>query len=199
MARRKNEDGRVERDGAGLEDLRLWKAFTHDIEPLGDPDWQALEELIRSEGEGKAARPEHLPIDEKAIYNPPKLKNSTKIQTQPPQLDARTEQRLRRGKVPIDGVLDLHGHRQDSAHRMLKDFVIAAHQNNKRCLLIITGKGKSAAKGDIFDIPEGILKKKVPQWLSLPPLSDIIIKIVPATASLGGSGALYVYLKRKRS
>lgn len=198
MARRKDSDGRGDRDGAGIDDLRLWKAFTHDIEPLEEPDWQKLEELIAASEKGQVSPESKSVAGEKVCFAPPVAEKKSRLPAQPPQLDARTEQRLRRGKLPIDGVLDLHGHRQDSAHRMLKDYVLSAHEKGKRCLLIITGKGKSTAGGDIFAIPDGILKQKVPQWLSLPPLSDIILKITPATPSHGGSGALYVYLKRNR-
>jgi DNA-nicking Smr family endonuclease len=182
--------------GIGLDDFRLWKEFTRDIDPLDDPDWEALEELIRVQSPGtkilrEAKGSTVLPPADIMQAKPPGPR-------QPPQLDARTEARLRRGKLPIEGTLDLHGYTQEPAHRLLTDFVMEAYGRGKRCLLIITGKGRSAAGGGLFDVPEGVLKQKVPQWLSVPPLSEAVLKVLPATQGHGGSGALYVYLRRKR-
>lgn len=182
--------------GIGLDDFRLWKEFTRDIDPLEDPDWEALEELIARESPGTKIIREAKKAPATAKPEPVQTKPSGP--RQPPQLDARTEARLRRGKLPIEGTLDLHGYTQDAAHQRLTDFVLRAYSQQKRCLLVITGKGRSAAGGAIFDVPEGVLKQKVPQWLSVPPLAEAVLKIIPATQKHGGSGALYVYLKRKR-
>lgn len=183
--------------GLGLDDFRLWKEFTRDIDPLEEPDWQALEELINKESPNdkimrtdlvESARTPYF--KEVEPYIPPKA---------PPQLDARTEDRLRRGKMPIDGKLDLHGYTQEPAHRLLNQFVIDAYARQKRCLLVITGKGKSTAGGAIFDIPDGVLKQKLPIWASLHPISEFILKILPAKQGHGGGGAFYIYLKRNKT
>lgn len=192
-------DGKKDKSGGGvgLDDFRLWKEFTRDIDPLDEPDWEALEALIRKEApHTKIIRePEEAPRTQAQLVP---IQAKPAGAKQPPQLDARTEARLRRGKLPIDGTLDLHGYTQEPAHRLLSDFIMGAYARQKRCLLIITGKGRSAAGGAIFDVPEGVLKQKVPQWLSVPPLSEAVLKVIPATQGHGGSGALYVYLKRNR-
>ena len=187
-----NKDGK---GNIGLDDFRLWKEFTRDIEPLEEPDWAALEELIARESpKTKIIRGE---ADTMPVYNlPPEAK--IHAERQPPQLDGRTEQRLRRGKLPIEGTLDLHGRTQEQAHRLLHDFILNAQTRGKRCLLIITGKGRSTAGGAIVDVPDGVLKQRLPDWLSMKPLKDIVIKIVPAQQAHGGGGAFYVYLRRLR-
>lgn len=182
--------------GIDINDFRLWKEFTRDIDPLEEPDWEALEELITKE----FPRDKIIKSDVAVPRRTARTEETSGITVHqgPPQLDARTEDRLRRGKLPIDGKLDLHGYRQDAAHDLLTQFVLNAYGREKRCLLVITGKGKSTARGAIFDVPEGVLKQKVPIWLSIPPLSDVVLKVLPAIQGHGGSGALYIYLKRNR-
>lgn len=197
MASGGKKGGSSGKGGIGLDDFRLWREFTRDIDALDDPDWDALEELIAEES------PKTTIIGKKErgsipFIMPDKNAGKTPMLRQAPQLDARTEQRLRRGKLPIDGILDLHGHTQETSHRLLQDFVIGAHARGKRCLLVITGKGRSTAGGAIFDVPEGVLKRRVPDWLSMPPLRDLVLKIMQASPHHGGGGAVYVYLKRKR-
>jgi DNA-nicking Smr family endonuclease len=183
--------------GIDLNDFRLWKDFTRDIDPLEEPDWEALEALINKESPRDVImKPDILMPTRTAPNQRESLKHAIKG---PTQLDARTEARLRRGKLPIDGKLDLHGYRQEEAHALLNRFVTEAYRREKRCLLVITGKGKSTAGGAIFDVPDGVLKQKLPIWASLHPISELILKILPATQGHGGGGAFYIYLKRNRS
>ncbi|MCB9988085.1 MAG: Smr/MutS family protein [Rhodospirillales bacterium] len=108
-----------------------------------------------------------------------------------PGLDRRSEERLRRGKMAIDVRLDLHGMKQDEAHAALDRFVMASYAQGQRCLLVITGKGRSQGS-------EGVLRRRVPQWLSMAPFSEIVLRVIPARPQHGGEGALYVLLRRKR-
>lgn len=180
--------------GMGRDDFLLWKEFTRDIEPLEMPDWEALEgemaDVVPSAGHAKTRASAFAP--EKSAKIPPK----PKIEMQAPQLDARTEARLRRGQMPVEGRLDLHGMTQDEAHTRLNGFIIAAHGAGKRCVLVITGKGLSRAQGD--ERSGGVLRQKLPMWLSIAPLSAIVLKHYPAVQRDGGTGAWYVYLKRQR-
>lgn len=107
-------------------------------------------------------------------------------------LDRRTEQRLRQGKMPIDETIDLHGMTQDQAQSILTRRLTQGHRIGRRTFLVITGKGlRSGAAG-------AVLRKALPIWCGLPPLSDIILRSVPARAHHGGSGAFYIYLRRRR-
>lgn len=101
-------------------------------------------------------------------------------------VDKRTAERLRRGKMGLDGTLDLHGMTQAKAHTALTLFIDTAHHADKRCLLVITGKG------------QGILKRAVPHWLSDPFLRPKILSVMTARPDHGGDGALYVLLRRRR-
>lgn len=103
--------------------------------------------------------------------------------------DKASARRLTRGSFEIDDRLDLHGMNEATAHRALLKFVSAAAFSSYRTLLIITGKGAAG---------QGVLRRKVPQWLKEPPLADKVLAITEASPKDGGGGALYVRLRRKR-
>ena len=102
-------------------------------------------------------------------------------------IDGRTQRRLFRGDVPVDRRLDLHGLTAARAESRLAQFIETAARDGCRCVLVITGKGA------------GILRGHVPQWLKRQPLSPLILALAEARPNDGGSGALYVLLRRKRS
>ena len=51
---------------------------------------------------------------------------------------------------------------------------------------------------DKKSVRDGVLRHQVPQWLSMPPLSALVLQITQAHVSHGGGGAYYVYLRRNR-
>ena len=102
-------------------------------------------------------------------------------------IDGRTQRRLLRGDVPIDRRLDLHGLTLPQAESRLAQFIETAAFEGCRCVLVITGKGS------------GILRSHVPDWLKRQPSSPHILALAEARPHDGGSGALYVLLRRQRS
>ncbi len=116
-----------------------------------------------------------------------------------PNMDRRRFERMKRGKMPIDARLDLHGMTQARAQAALSLFVRESHAAGKRLLLVITGKGRDVADDDIMPTRRGVLKHQVPRWLTQPPLGPLVLQISPAHRRHGGSGAYYVYLRRIRA
>ena len=115
-----------------------------------------------------------------------------------PGLDKRSAQRMKRGQMQIEARLDLHGHRQDEAHRALNGFIAGAASAGKRCVMVITGKGLRL--GDQENQRQvGVLREMVPRWLNEEPNRSRILSFNHATPGDGGTGALYVLLKRKRA
>ena len=106
-------------------------------------------------------------------------------------IDRRTADRLRRGRLAIEARLDLHGSFQDDAHRALNEFIVRSAASGRRVVLVITGKGRVSEGG-------GVLRRNVPHWLRLAPCAPHVLAVVPAQPQHGGSGALYVMLRRKR-
>jgi len=110
-----------------------------------------------------------------------------------PRLDRRLTQRLARGRTAIDARIDLHGLTQAEAFAQLTAFLRRARRDGARTVLVITGKG---AIGDPEGPARGVLRRQVPLWLSASGLREGVIAFAPAHAEHGGSGALYVRLRR---
>ena len=105
-------------------------------------------------------------------------------------IDRANAERLKRGKHAIEARLDLHGMTQAEAHRALGVFIRGARASGKRCVLVITGRG--AAGG-------GVLRSSVPRWLDEPEFRPHLLAIATAQPRDGGTGALYVMLRRTRA
>lgn len=115
---------------------------------------------------------------------------------QPRGMDRKAFEQLRRGKLAPQGRIDLHGMTLDEARPALMQFVLGARAQGKRLVLVITGKGRRAEDEGPIPRRAGALRHEVPQWLSRPPLSAGVLQVAPAHPRHGGSGALYVYLRR---
>lgn len=117
-------------------------------------------------------------------------------------LERRTVQRLVRGTHAIDDRLDLHGLTQDAAKRRLMDFLHRAQANGLKTVLVITGKGALGTDrfeaGD-FTAERGVLRRMVPEWLRMPGARGLVVGFSEAHAAHGGSGALYVRIRRPKT
>jgi DNA-nicking Smr family endonuclease len=131
------------------------------------------------------------PLPSARILQPPK----PQIPAPPPlaPLGRRERSQLSRGKKEIDARLDLHGMTQIRAHRALSGFLQRAHSDGLTFVLIITGKGKMGAESE-----RGVLRRQVPQWLSLPEFRSLVVGFEEAHIGHGGEGALYVRIRRAR-
>ena len=105
-------------------------------------------------------------------------------------IDRNTEDKLRRGKMAIDGKIDLHGFTQTEAYSALQNFILSHVRRQSRCLLLVTGKGRDGV---------GVLRQSVPRWLNEPDLAPYILSIQTARVQHGAEGAIYVLLRRNRS
>lgn len=105
-------------------------------------------------------------------------------------MDRRTADRFRRGKLAIEGRLDLHGMYQDAAHHALNDFILSSAAAGKRNVLVITGRGSREGSG--------VLRERLPQWLNQPPCREHVLSFTTARPQHGRDGAFYVLLRRKR-
>ena len=108
-----------------------------------------------------------------------------------PAIDRRTAERLRRGQIPIEATLDLHGFTQDEAFVAIQTFLAESVHAGRRCVLVITGKGTARDGG-------GVLRSAVPRWLTEGIYHEHLIGIAVAYPQHGGEGALYVLLRRQR-
>lgn len=180
-----DKDDKIQhRNKKKVENDSLWEHVTRDVKPLKSKHQKP--NSIKNEIPKKPtiSKSTELP-------NPPVPKKNS----QKPETDRRTAERLRKGQIPIQSRLDLHGMGREAAYAALQKFIVGCHNKEFRCVLIITGKG---ARGPLE--PEtGVLKQHTPEWLSSPPLEQYVLKIQTARQKDGGSGALYVLLRKKRN
>ena len=109
-------------------------------------------------------------------------------------LGRRERSKLSRGRMEIDARLDLHGMTQTRAHRALFGFLQRAHHQGLTFVLVITGKGKIG----VAESERGVLRRQVPQWLSLPEFRSLVVGFEEAHIGHGGEGALYVRIRRSK-
>ena len=177
------------------EELELFRAVMSDAEPL--PKHKRAKPAT-----AKESAPE-LPPDPPAP--PPKAPTVTRRIPPPPPapkaaplsvgiadgLDRRTMDKLRKGKMRPEAVIDLHGMTAADAHRALGGFLGSAYATGRRCVLVITGKGSLKEGG-------GVIRRELPSWLNAAENRGRILGFAQARPGDGGGGAFYVLLKRKR-
>jgi DNA-nicking Smr family endonuclease len=94
--------------------------------------------------------------------------------------------RLRRGLIPSEDELDLHGLTQTQARDQLADFLSHSRNAGRRCVRVVHGKGyRSGTRGPI-------LKTAVNLWLRR---HLDVMAFTSAKAIDGGTGAVYVLLR----
>ena len=95
---------------------------------------------------------------------------------------------------------DLHGYSLDNANKKVKNLILEAYKLNIRKLIIVTGKGihSNNEKDPYVSKTLGILKHSVPDYIKRDKeLKNMINYIQDANIEDGGSGAFYIYLKKK--
>jgi DNA-nicking Smr family endonuclease len=163
------------------DETALWRRVVRDVVPL----------------RGRAPPPER---SDYPLPNPPPQAEEGWVGAAPPKplppldhlagIDRASAQRLKRGRYPVEARLDLHGMTQEEAHRALLGFVAASRAAGRRCVLVVTGHGRMSG---------GILRHAVPRWLDEPQLRRHLLALAPARPQEGGSGALYLLLRRERA
>ncbi|NNC38271.1 MAG: DNA mismatch repair protein MutS [Acidimicrobiales bacterium] len=152
------------------EDLQIWQKVARTVQPLDQAGRQPV----------RPSTPPHVHISPapKPIRRIPKG-----------ELALNGDKLVRRGRVEINQKIDLHDLTRDQAFPALLRRLTRAHAAGARCVLVVTGKGPNL---------EGVLRKSLPGWLMDPHIRPIVASFAEAHIKHGGSGAFYVFLKRKR-
>jgi DNA-nicking Smr family endonuclease len=178
--------------GLSEEERALWESVAKQTKPLrkrpraAKP--QAETDVVVTPAAVKHAAP---------TPKPPAPARILPAKPEPPPLaplGRRERSHLSRGKKQIDARLDLHGMTQTRAHHALSGFLHRAASDGLTFVLVITGKGKIGAESE-----RGVLRRQVPQWLSLPEFRSLVVGFEEAHIGHGGEGALYVRIRRART
>ena len=217
MGRRNDSRGRRPGpggDAAGEEDdARLWESVARSVKPIArsgrlpevaapppPPEKAPAPADAKRKSKAGAQSENREPVDISGLRIGAKERPPAPAASRPgglshgdaPGVDKRTATRFRRGLMPIDATLDLHGHTQQSGRAALAGFLRAHRAAGRRCVLVVTGKGLKD------DWSVGALRQALPGWLNAPDLRRLILAYCHAQPHHGGSGAVYILLKRER-
>ncbi|WP_137042654.1 Smr/MutS family protein [Pseudolabrys sp. FHR47] len=176
------------------EERVLWSAVTQSMKPLRPEEAQSEPEPAALVVPPAASKSKSKPIPQ----HPETLIAPAPPKPAPiaPPLSRRARRNVARGRHEIDARLDLHGLTQSEAHHALLRFLRTASARDARLVLVITGKGKAGSHEEGRE--RGVLRRQVPQWLSLPEFRDYVVGFEDAHIAHGGEGALYVRVRRAR-
>ena len=107
-------------------------------------------------------------------------------------LDSKIFQQLKAGRLSAKGHLDLHGQNADQALDSLLFFMRESYLAGRRMVLVIPGRGKNSPRG------LGILRQELQTWLTREPLRRIVLAFCTAQPKDGGTGAIYVLLRKMK-
>lgn len=111
-------------------------------------------------------------------------------------LDGGWDRRLSRGAIQPDATVDLHGHTLNSAYAMLDAALDRSIARGDRVVLLITGKPPRPDSERPH--ARGAIRAAVGDWLHASRHADAIAAVRGASPRHGGSGALYIVLRRPR-
>jgi DNA-nicking Smr family endonuclease len=186
------------------EEAELWSRVARSVDKVRgkprvpshvDSVGHASAKPVRDEPESRSQPPKAAPS------SPPAPKSARPAPLA--DFDRRAVRQVASGKIAIDARLDLHGMRQRDARTELHAFLRAAQARALKTVLVITGKGDTAAERDhlaaaLGKTQRGVLRRSVPQWLEEPELRSVVLSYTSAGTRHGGNGALYVQLRKAR-
>jgi len=172
------------------EETELWRSAMRDAKPLKRQHHPSRKTATAAPPPASSA-PASAPAKRPLPPAPPPPKSPELALGRFAGVDKRLAERLKRGQLPIEAMLDLHGLTQEEAHRQLDNFLALSANAGRRCVLVITGKG-------VWRPEAGVLREMVPRWLNEGPSRAVVLAIAAAQPRHGGGGALYVLLKRRR-
>lgn len=180
-------------------DFHLWTTVAATVEPLRrkgllrpGPELPPAPDLPPVE-----ARTPPKPLPARLAFLPP---YQAPRQPQPvveKAVDPAIHKKVRRGRIEIDGTIDLHGLTQGEARDTLRRYIAARFARGDRTILVITGKGARTDNDYISAMTErGVLRTMLPVWLNEPGMAQMISGWSVAARGHGGEGAWYVRLRR---
>lgn len=169
------------------EDVDLWFKETSDVKAFNQPEEKPFAPLVINE-----VKPS---LQCEGLYNQNSFNQIDLGNTD--NIDKNTASRFVKGNYKIEATIDLHGYTEKEAFFAVADFIKNSYIQNKRCVLIITGKGIKK-ETDLWYESKGVINQALLNWVNHPDIRPFILSIAQAKQSDGGSGAFYVLLKRQR-
>ena len=175
-------------DSLTPEEAELWARVTATIRPLSRQPVQP------KPIEGPEAERPQTPAA--ARNQPPKRRPPPPLPVPPrpgTTLDGSWDKRLRSGSINPDRVVDLHGMNLDRAWSAIDRQLERAIDCGERVLLLITGHARPGNP----PVERGRIRAAVHDWLAASRHASRIAAVRPAHGRHGGSGSLYIILRRR--
>ena len=163
----------------GAEEKALWAKVVATVNPLGNKPPQLPVSIAKT---SSRVRPSAPPTP-RAMAAP----------AQGTTLDGSWDRRLSRGQVHPDLTVDLHGRTLAAAYDLLDKKLEQAVLSGARILLLVTGK---PPRGEGRPVQRGAIRAAVLDWLAASRHARHIAAVRGAHARHGGTGALYIVLRR---
>jgi DNA-nicking Smr family endonuclease len=161
------------------EEQTLWRRVVESVRPIHNALSKAVPPPVET-------IPIAKPVAAKAAVQPERKAEPGAT------LDGTWDKRLSRGLVQPDRILDLHGHSLATAYDLLDHRLDQAVTTGDRVLLLITGKPRAGTER------RGAIRAAVGDWLAASRHAASIAAVRNAHPRHGGSGALYIVLRRRR-
>lgn len=179
------------------EERVLWRHYTRDVERF-TPDIKIP--TLNTPEDKRGEKRFEIKVPSKNNFKKNNQTAATKYEDLKDK-DQNWAKKLSGGKVKPEGKIDLHGMTCVVAHEKLFTYLERAQSNGKRVILVITGKGGPKNNYDEYRFSDyenslGVLRREVPLWLSGGAMRQLVLSFQDARRSDGGTGALYVVLKR---
>lgn len=189
------------------DEAALWKRVIATVTPLAkakakvttvEPPLPAREGVGAN---GKAANP--APVARVPKESPRRTDARTHPQPIPKRegldatLDGSWDRRLSRGLISPESSIDLHGHSLSGAYDRLDHGLDHAIRRGDRVLLLITGKAPRPESERPH--ARGAIRAAVGDWLASSRHAGRIAAVRAAHPRHGGSGALYIILRRPKA
>lgn len=178
------------------DEAALWKRVIATVKPLNSARVPARPAAAA------AVAPNVVPAEEVKARAATKQTRTTRptpppVPAPPQTLDGSWDRKLGRGMVAPESSIDLHGHTLASAYDLLDRGLDAAIRRGDRVLLLITGKPPRPESERPH--ARGAIRAAVGDWLAASRHADRIAAVRSAHPRHGGSGALYIVLRRPRA
>lgn len=107
-------------------------------------------------------------------------------------LDRRVLEKLKAGRFSVEAHLDLHGLNAVQAREATYGFLRNQYYLGRRCVLLIPGRGRNSPGG------RALIREELPTWMTREPLRRVVLAFCTALPKHGGTGALYVLMRKFR-
>ncbi len=185
--------------GLSPEESALWRRVAETVTPLHPPKPAAL----------PAAAAAPPPVTPAPAVRKTRGRVPPPLEAKPPApapprplaaqgLDASWDRKLARGSIAPDVTIDLHGMNLTMAHARLNGGIAQALAMGSRVVLLIAGKPRPPSESDMRGDTRGAIRAKLLDWLAAGPHASRIAAVRPAQPRHGGSGAVYIVLRKAR-